>query len=301
MEILSPVTESRHTSVVLEIPSNTIIDQYKHLGIDVTRFLKDVPVVQLLRCNDTGYRFYYPFSIFGDGAFYDDLQTNLKGYYVEGRKEHLKALEIIKPSDKVLEIGSGSGYFLGLLKEKQVDCRGLEFNPQALADATAKGLTVYNETLEHHAQSHAGAYDIVCSFQVLEHITDIKSYFDSALKALKPGGKLLIGVPNNNPYIFKHDIYHTLNLPPHHAGLWNRATFEKIPSFFPVTTSEIYVEPLQEIKEWYKVQINHYRQQNKTGIARLLQLVPRPVYKLFLKVFSSFIGGRNVVAVFVKK
>ena len=55
-----------------------------------------------------------------------------------------------------------------------------------------------------------------------------------ALTVLKKGGKMIIAVPNNNPYLFEWDDYHTLNLPPHHAGLWNKTVFKNIENTFSI-------------------------------------------------------------------
>jgi SAM-dependent methyltransferase len=73
---------------------------------------------------------------------------------------------------------------------------------------------------------------VVCSFQVLEHIYDVKSFLEASLHVLKPKGKLIIGVPNNEPYFLGYDKYATLNLPPHHMGLWNKSVFEKVAPLF---------------------------------------------------------------------
>ena len=69
-------------------------------------------------------------------------------------------------------------------------------------------------------------------FQVLEHIYDVKEFLEHALQVLKKGGKLVIGVPNNEPYFLGYDKYCTLNLPPHHMGLWNIKVFEKFAPIF---------------------------------------------------------------------
>jgi 2-polyprenyl-3-methyl-5-hydroxy-6-metoxy-1,4-benzoquinol methylase len=63
-------------------------------------------------------------------------------------------------------------------------------------------------------------YDAVCLFQVLEHMHDISGFFKHVRAFIKPQGKLIISVPNNNPYLYVNDKLHTLNLPPHHMGLW---------------------------------------------------------------------------------
>jgi hypothetical protein len=75
------------------------------------------------------------------------------------------------------------------------------------------------------------------------------------LKALKKGGKLIIGVPNSNPFLYKYDKYHTLNLPPHHMGLWNKFSLANLANYFPMSVDNIIVEALQqhEFEYYFKI------------------------------------------------
>jgi SAM-dependent methyltransferase len=303
MAIKSPVTHSEHISLVAQFPADQIIESYRQKGIQVARFFKDVPTVELYECLDTGYRFYYPGTIFGDGQFYADLQQGNKYYYPTGKWEHKYAASQIRKSDKVLEVGAGDGFFLEILKSKGMDARGLELNPQAIAVGREKGLQMEQEMIQDHAARNAGAYDVVCTFQVLEHIYDVRGYLEACIQALKKGGKLIIGVPNNNPYYYKHDKWHLLNLPPHHAGLWSPKAFRALPEFYNVRVENIIVEPLHnplgQYREWYEVQVKHQLSQRPL-LGKTMSLVPRPLYKIGIKLFSPFIQGTNIVAIFTK-
>lgn len=297
--IHSPITGSNNVSLYAEFATGTIIEKYKAINLDVTSYFIGLEKISLYTCNDTGYRFYYPFTIFGDDKFYEALQQNMKTYYGENKWEHLKAKNIISRGAKVLEIGAGSGYFLQQLQSLDCNITGLELNNKAILTAQEKGITILNELIEDHVIKHKEYYDVVCSFQVLEHIYDIKGFVNASLQALKKGGKLIIGVPHNNPYIYKHDKWHTLNLPPHHAGLWNRASFENLASVFNLRLSRMDVEPLKEHKEWFLAQKEFYSEKS-IAKAALLSLIPRFVYKRFLKLISSKIDGRNILVVYEK-
>lgn len=299
MSFRSPITGSVNTSLVHKIPTKIIIEKYQQLNIDVSRFFTQCEEIEMHQCNDSLYRFYYPFNIFGDGKFYEELQAKAPGYYIEGRWEHFKALNFINKNERVLEVGCGDGFFLDLLRKKNIGSVGLELNSKAAEDARKKGLTVYTQLLEEHSNAHANQYDVVCSYQVLEHISEPHSFLSDCLKAIKPGGKIIIAVPNNNPYIFKHDLFHTLNLPPHHAGLWNKEAFENLQKFFPVKLISTNIEPLTEYKEWFQAQVK-YLKEKKSIWGNLLSLVPRPLYKVVLRAFRNSIEGRNILVVFTK-
>lgn len=299
MTLRSPVTHSENCVKVYQFDNNRIKERYKELGIDVSRFI-DNREISLWQCNDTHYRFYYPFDIFGDELFYEELQKQLPWYYKEEKYEHDESLAKLNAGEKVLEIGCGSGKFLDMCRLKGIKTTGLEFNDNAIAICYSKGLTVYKESIQYFAAEKKCSFDAVCFFQVLEHITDIKSFLDAAIFCLKPQGKLIIAVPNNNPFIFKRDIYHTLNLPPHHAGLWNRKAFETLPKHFPIQITEVKVEPMTEYKSWFLVQKEHLKKE-KPLFGTFLSLVPRPLYKAALHLFRSKIEGRNIIVTFQKK
>ncbi|KAA2239147.1 methyltransferase domain-containing protein [Chitinophaga agrisoli] len=303
MTIKSPVTHGERVALITQFPTERIVEEYRQQGISVERFFRDTPTIDLYECGETGYRFYYPDTVFGDGQFYADLQGDDEHYYPTGKPEHLFAAKQLKSTDRVLEVGAGDGFFLKILKEKGIAARGLELNPKAIETGRAQGLQLDGEMIQDHAQQHVGEYDAVCTFQVLEHIYDVRDYLQSCLLALKKGGKLIIGVPNSNPFMYKHDRWHLRNLPPHHAGLWTPAVFKTLPEHFDMTLDKLFVERLHnewgQYREWYEVQRDYHLQRNPLW-GKVLAAIPRPLYKIMLKVGSPFIAGTNIVAVFVK-
>lgn len=294
---ISPATGLQNVSTILQLDVQKIIADYQSLQISTERFFTNIPSVEIMQCNDTGYRYYYPFTIFGDGEFYAELQKLNGDYYPTDKWEHANAINYVAPNAKVLEVGSANGYFLDRMKTKGAICTGLEFNPTALQQAKEKGLDVHNEMLDAHAQKNESTYDVVCSFQVLEHIWDVKNYFESVVQCLKPGGKCIIGVPNNNPYLYRYDVYHTLNLPPHHSGLWNKENMEKVAAYYGFKPIAIMVEKLTVPKEWYAAQVNYYLQ-HKSWLGKLLKATPWPLAKLIVKTVKPFTEGRNVLGIF---
>jgi SAM-dependent methyltransferase len=301
MELKSPVTYSSNVTLLRSFNIEKIKALYtKETKVDVSRFFKGVKEVELYQCNDTGYRFYFPFSIYGDNKFYQDLNELNSWYYQDNRWEHPLALSFLKPSDKILEIGSGDGFFIKLCKKNNItDITGLELNTAAAAKATQEGNVIHNQTIQDYSINHVAEYDIVCNFQVLEHIVDIRSFIKASLTVLKKGGKMIIAVPNNNPYLFEWDDYHTLNLPPHHAGLWNKAAFKNIETIFSIKNISSFTEPLGEMKHWFSVKINHTKETNPLK-AFLLSLIPNFIYKSYIKNNSDKIEGRNILILFEK-
>jgi len=73
MSVSSPVTGNKNTNLIQKIPVKTIIEKYQRIDLDVSRFFQNMQDIEMYQCNDTQYRFYYPYTIFGDDKFYEEL------------------------------------------------------------------------------------------------------------------------------------------------------------------------------------------------------------------------------------
>lgn len=293
---INPLSKSSSVVKVDAFNVEHVISAYKQMDINVSRFFYDLKTIDLYECTDTSYRFYYPFSAIGDAEFYEDLSLTRKNYY-KTRWEHLEILNKIQTNETVLEIGSGFGAFLSLLKSKKIEAEGIELNPEAVSQCKAKDLKVNNILIDAFAKKSTKQFDIVCFFQVLEHITDVHDFIESSLLTLKPNGKLVIGVPNNNPYLFVNDKYHTLNLPPHHAGLWNKKTLKSLEKIFPVKLENVMYEPLENV---YSQFLNVYIKNSSNFYANVLEVLNRVMPKLLKWILCKSINGRNILVVFRK-
>lgn len=299
--IKSPVTHSSNVRKIESLDSLDIIKAYSGFGSgNVERFFSDTAQVDIFECLDTSYRFYYPFDISGDEEFYAYLQNKV-GYYAHWRWEHQITSSQIEPQQKILEIGCGTGEFLERVKqEKKAECVGLELNQQAINKSKCKELEMYNQTIEQHAANNGNKYDVVCSFQVLEHVTDVKSFLESSITCLKEKGLLIIGVPNNNPYLFQNDKFHTLNLPPHHMGLWNEKSLRNIDKFFDIKLKKIMIEPLFDTDYFWKIKMEFWRKNNRAAYF-IANILPQSMSRVRNKFLQKICQGRNILAIYSKR
>jgi predicted SAM-dependent methyltransferase len=243
-EILSPVTDSRNVTLKKKLPPESLIRAYQQqFRIDTTRYFKDVKEICMYECLDSGYRFFHPFHIEGDSRFYEQLDT-APWYYMDWKHEHEAASKYCKTGQSILEIGCARGSFLEALKKRGAIGVGLEHNAKAVAAAKSKQLDVYMQTIQEHAVECPERYDVVCVFQVMEHVSKVKSFIESALSALKPGGLLIISVPNHDAFMGL-DEWNVLDLPPHHMGQWNENSLVSLENYFDLSLVEIHNEPLQ--------------------------------------------------------
>ncbi len=294
---LSPVTGTRRVSLVDQVAVTDVIAAYRDIGVDVESMFGHLQSIQVFRCDDTGYRFYFPYELAADALFYAKLQSDDE-YYASWRWEHGEAVAALADSHRILEIGSGTGNFLARLRDEfGKNVCGLELNPRALEMGLERGLSVVGQRIEEFADRRAGEFDAVCAFQVLEHMSDVGSFFRAVCAVLSPGGKLIVGVPNNNPYPYKFDRLHALNLPPHHMGLWNRSALERIGRFFPLSPIMVREEPLQDVGYFWSVYLTHLRQ-TRPALHYLLSKVPWRVTLLLQAAARSWAPGLNIMAVY---
>jgi 2-polyprenyl-3-methyl-5-hydroxy-6-metoxy-1,4-benzoquinol methylase len=299
MEISSPITQKNNVIIEKQLEANDIIFKYKkNFQIDVSRFFNNFKKINICKCLDTGYLFYYPF-IGGDFEFYEYMQK-FPWYYMDGKWEHKIASNLIDIEDKTLEIGSGNGNFISMMKKKNINVTGLEFNKELVNDCVKRCLEVKNQTIEDFSKSNHGKFDTVCSFQVLEHIPDVRSFFESSLTVLKVGGKLILSVPNCNPYspIIERS---TLNLPPHHAGLWDMNSLLSLQRFFDIRLERIEIEPVQPYH--YEIFVDFFKKDlvRKYGFfGKVINKTTRPFTLSIIKKFARFMIGHSILVQYRK-
>ena len=298
--IKSPITGGE-TRILEEIDVAEIISAYGQLN--VSSFFSGTDKVQTLECLDTKYKFFYPFSLAGNSDYYKAISNNSKDekYYPKWKWEHKRALGEIKKGDKILEIGCGPGNFLLKAREIGAKCFGIELNQEAVRICLEKGLAVKNIMIENYEQGSSGTFDCICAFQVLEHVADIRSFMLNINRLLKTGGKLIIGVPNNDSFI-KNDSFNRENMPPHHMGLWSKEPLTKMAKYFDLKVETVEFEPLQKyhFAYFYNLTIgNKLRELGLIGraISKILYMF---IFRPFLAIFHSSITGHTVVAIYHK-
>lgn len=300
-KIKSPITSSFNTIILKTYSKNHFIDLYKtSLNINVSRFFEGHEEIFYMKCLDTNYNFFYPEQILGDDLFYEELQK-FDWYYSKEKWEFKEALKHVKSSDKILEIGAGNGAFLNYLKIEKSNIDILEFNQKAINALREKGYQVHDKTIETFSKGKQNYYDVIVTFQVLEHIFDVKSFLDATLHTLKPNGKLIISVPNDKAWIISLDPNLALNYPPHHMGHLNSNTFKKLQKYFPIQLDKVMLEPLDQNQydRYYKV-FAMYMIRKMGSIGKFLDRMIYPISTKLVSIFSKRLKGQSMVVIFKK-
>ncbi|WP_035668956.1 bifunctional 2-polyprenyl-6-hydroxyphenol methylase/3-demethylubiquinol 3-O-methyltransferase UbiG [Flavobacterium sp. 83] len=116
-------------------------------------------------------------------------------------KNKLNLINSLQPSKgSILDIGAGTGDFLSVAKENGWHAIGVEPSDKAKAIAKQKGVSFVGETSE--LESHS--FDIISMWHVLEHVPDLDEQLKELKRLLKPGGTLIIAVPNFKSFDAKY-------------------------------------------------------------------------------------------------
>ena len=164
--------------------------------------------------SETAIARYYP------RVYYPDPELACRYYEHVARAFHLEKLSRLKryaPGGRLLDVGCGIGYFVKAAADHGYDAEGLELNEQI----ASRGRELWKLPIRagtFSSQDAAGAvYDVVTFWQAFEHMHRPREVLETVRSLLRPGGLLVIGVPNFSSLqsvILRSHWYH-LDVPRH--------------------------------------------------------------------------------------
>jgi len=202
----------------------------------------------LHRCDHCGCGFFRP-AWAASAAFYDALQTDSATYYLEEKWEYRRALRQVQAGDRVLDIGCGAGFFLELARKRGAIGVGIETAPSARAQAVSRGFEVHDADVAEASAQIGQNFDVVCAFQVLEHVPDPVAFAQAMADRARPGGTLILAVPNAEGSLrWVRNL--TSNVPPHHLTTWTDIALLALAARLGLRVIEIAYEPLDMVHHW---------------------------------------------------
>jgi len=114
----------------------------------------------------------------------------------EHRARYRFALEHLRPGQTVLDVACGAGFGLDMLSRAGVFATGVDYDQAPLADrrigATRTVVQADATCLPFNTQS----FDVVVSFETIEHVNNAGALVAEIRRVLKPGGPLILSTPN---------------------------------------------------------------------------------------------------------
>ncbi len=135
----------------------------------------------------------------------------------------LDTFEPYRKTGRILDTGCGAGHFLAVARERGWEVYGNEFSPAAVHICEAKGIAMVHGALDNPERvpdgfsALAGGFDVVTSFEVLEHVNTPLGDLRILHRLLRDGGLLYITTPNFNALarLWLGVKYNVLNYPEH--------------------------------------------------------------------------------------
>ena len=203
---------------------------------------------RIVRCG-CGHHFLNPqptwdeVEIFYDAKYFDSSNT---GKYdgsdtppvIDGRYNHVP----VQPGKRYLDIGCGSGELVAAISRLGVQAEGVEPSRDAVESARRVGLKVHCGVL-HDANYPEASFDILSMFHVLEHVPKPAEVLVECRRILKPGGLLVIGVPNFDSLVFAIVKQHWVGLQlPTHFHHFSMASLGDVASRAGLVVAEMKTE-----------------------------------------------------------
>lgn len=119
--------------------------------------------------------------------------------YMLGRKARLVMKESHRKQGKLLDVGTGTGYFPAVMAGKGWTVEAIEKNPQVRAFAKEKfDLDIKGEDALNALEKNT--FDVVTLWHVMEHLENLNEVWDRFYNLLVDKGILIVAVPNRASY-----------------------------------------------------------------------------------------------------
>ncbi len=204
---------------------------------------RDVADIDVYRCNACGLLF---LSKFPDDVnqLYEDGNMHLNGYdeisdtftdisyekYVQlSERDDLRRYNQLKDicKDKnILEFGCGNGGFLKKIKKEAASVTGIELERRCSEEINSAGIKCVDNINRLNDK-----YDIVVSFNVIEHLTEPRKYLDQIYDCLTDGGVFICETCNADDALITYyncDAYRDFTFWSEHVYLYNSETLERL-------------------------------------------------------------------------
>ena len=267
---------------------------YDILKLKISNHVRDSNHHKVFQCSKCKHVQLNPIpSIEEDKVFYDnnlqEKNVEYHGSIKDNRKKSIHDLnrrvefvEKITPKNrKILEIGSGYGFFLEQMKKKNYDIVGIEVSKERriiskkITNAKVLDVNIMSDDVT------LGKFNTIVLFHVLEHISNLELFLKNIKKMLYKHGKVIIEVPNFDDYQIKiNHEYEEWNLQRAHLHYFTPKTIKLILQKYGLKNVKIFgvqryglgnmfnwkinrkpqlENPLFEFKEGYEEIENNYK------------------------------------------
>lgn len=166
-----------------------------------------------------------------------ELEEHYEGY---GRNDYLSPITIkrynelldqmepYRKTNKLLDVGCGIGYFLEEAKKRGWEVYGTEFTDEAVAICIQKGIYIQKGVLDP-ANYEKESFDVITSFEVIEHINNPIEELTNFNKLLRKGGLVYLTTPNFNSLLrYRLKSAYNVIVYPEHLSYYTPSTLKQV-------------------------------------------------------------------------
>jgi 2-polyprenyl-3-methyl-5-hydroxy-6-metoxy-1,4-benzoquinol methylase len=195
------------------------LKNYEHVGLVHCKgcrfvFMEQIPTIGELNAHYKTYSY--------------DKERSLTTMTIASYNGTLDEFEPFRKTNRLLDVGCGVGHFLEVARQRGWQVFGTEYSEKAVEIAQKKGISMQQGAPELY-NYEPESFDIITSFEVIEHFNNPKEEIEKIRQLLRPGGLFYCTTPNFNSllrYWFK-DRYKVIEYP-EHLSYYTRSTLNKV-------------------------------------------------------------------------
>lgn len=184
-------------------------------------------------------------------------------------------------SGDLLEVGCGEGRGIDLLKERVKSFTALDKIQGVIDDLQERypEFKFMQDNIPPFSKLGDNAYDVVISFQVIEHIKADRKYLEEIKRVLKPGGIALITTPN---------IKLTLTRNPWHIREYTAEQLTSLASSVFDTVVMKGITGNDKVMQYYEMNKKSVRKITRFDILNLQYRLPAPILRIPYDILNRF-------------
>jgi len=206
--------------------------------------VRDKPELFVKRCCNCGLLFLSSFDHINEELYrfsgMHQVSPDINQWLIDTENDDQRRYEYCLPivtGKKVLDFGCGNGGFLIRIRDKVKSLMGVDLE-KALSGHFGNQAIPFADNLDQINEK----YDVITLFHVLEHLTDPSAMLKELKTFLKPGGQIIIEVPNANDALltlYDSEAFRNFTYWSFHLFIFNAETLKLIFNRIGATTAYI--------------------------------------------------------------
>lgn len=177
--------------------SGTILDNVKECDVIECKACAFKHIVPIPSVEELNQMYQYEFYTVEEPLYLECHREDLEWWnVVYSQRYQIFESEIHSSNPKLLDVGSGPGFFLLHGQQRGWQTLGVEPSAQAAAHSRDLGLDIVQDFLTEEVVSQIGRFDAIHLSEVLEHVPDPAEILGFLPQLLHPGGVVCVVVPN---------------------------------------------------------------------------------------------------------